>query len=461
MQNLSIYVEKKEFVNTLNNINKTSQTSSVRNHTNLYKDHAGPPQKFWDNKTRTARTNETLTILDPLSYFNDSTCRLSFHETAVWFARRFSPPGSASYMKNRRVLRSLTHYVLGSATHVRADTGQRQFALFSDVDKNIHTMLSSIGLQQVPSHQDALESSLKNTTALVYYSIEFAKSCRMSSKKVCKGMNEMPRIIIQTEQILYSGGPIQRHLQGCNELPNCVIWDWSEYHWDLFKSQIVVGKTKSSPNASLCESTLLLPTMFQQRFTSIYKKAMHNSAARMEGERTIDVSFFGKATSRRDNLKGLIKAEFEDPSKNDRQQNNTSSDSPGKITLRYGKLQGGPALVESYMNSKICLIVHAFHGSNVAGEFHRIGDIQESGCRIVMESLPFEYTWTHALERCGGVTFGAYEELPRIIKEYLTSNATSNTLNSRSKIKQWWSRGIQWETILTDVLDLRYQGDKY
>ena len=104
------------------------------------------------------------------------------------------------------------------------------------------------------------------------------------------------------------------------------------------------------------------------------------------------------------------------------------------------------------------LILHSVM-TDSGGEYHRLSDLNRFGCIPVMEqlsSIPGVMPSTvDTLSNCAGIVFAKFDDIPSaIINELQRINSTPHdTLRQQQiSIDQWWHDGIQWETLLEDIV---------
>jgi len=209
----------------------------------------------------------------------------------------------------------------------------------------------------------------------------------------------------------------------CNNSPNCVVFEFSEYNYE---------KAVNEP-FNFRDSFVLLPVMTQSpsRLAPYHPKVQR----RLE-ERLIDVVFFGLITARRKKI--LTEKSFA-----------YLRSHPQKIhvveKVRPNELQ---MMADAYMNSKICLVAHAFNDES-GGEYHRLSEIAGFGCIPLMERFA-DTIGMERYEECGGVIFSGKEDLFETAIDII-AKIDQGVYGSRAKYLDWWNTGIDWGSILTSL----------
>ena len=189
-------------------------------------------------------------------------------DLAVKIVKFSSPTNSPSFQKNKQMLSNADRF------HIHNPTG-----IFEKATESIIHTLSGYGLNHFKNETIDSDDSSSAKTIVIEWSA-FFRSKKQRSK--CKGShcNEMPRIIIQTEQV--SPGLLRRdgaEYKECNQSSNCVIWDFSDANFEQFKKQ------------EISDSVMIVPLMFQH-----FMNKEIPSELKPIKDRTIDAVMFSLMT---------------------------------------------------------------------------------------------------------------------------------------------------------------------
>ena len=341
---------------------------------------------------------------------DDSKICPSLTDLAVQMAKFSSPTNSPSFQKNKQMLSNADRF------HIYNPTG-----IFEKATQSIIHTLSGYGLNHFKNETIDSDDSSSAKTIVIEWSA-FFRSKKQRNK--CKGSrcNDMPRIIIQTEQV--TPGLLKRdsaEYKECSQSSNCVIWDFSDANFEQFKKQ------------EMSDSVMIVPLMFQH-----FMNKEIPSELKPIKDRTIDAVMFGLMTRRRQVWsRGL--------------SSNSTTLSLQNVVFR--KQNRRKLNIQAYADSKICFVVHSFMAES-AGEYHRISEIARFGCILVVETIADELTMD-TLQRCGGVHFADLDDMPRAIEQNLVYANASSALDLKErqqKFDKWWSVGIEWDSLLNKVL---------
>jgi hypothetical protein len=100
----------------------------------------------------------------------------------------------------------------------------------------------------------------------------------------------------------------------------------------------------------------------------------------------------------------------------------------------------------TYLNSKICLIVHSYAAES-GGEYHRLSEVAPMGCILVMEEF-MDIVGRKEYQYCGGVIAANYSDIASTIFQVLVNEAKTR---DNAKYVQWWKAGIRWNEVLTTI----------
>ena len=323
-------------------------------------------------------------------------------DLAVKIVKFSSPTNSPSFQKNKQMLSNADRF------HIHNPTG-----IFEKATESIIHTLSGYGLNHFKNETIDSDDSSSAKTIVIEWSA-FFRSKKQRSK--CKGShcNEMPRIIIQTEQV--SPGLLRRdgaEYKECNQSSNCVIWDFSDANFEQFKKQ------------EISDSVMIVPLMFQH-----FMNKEIPSELKPIKDRTIDAVMFGLMTRRRQIFSRVLSS------------NNSATLSSQNVVFR--KQNRRKSNIQAYADSKICFVVHSLMAES-AGEYHRISEIARFGCILVVETIADKLTMD-TLQRCGGVHFADLDDMPQAIQQNLVYTNASSTLDLKErqqKFDKWWSVGIE------------------
>ena len=333
-----------------------------------------------------------------------STCHrnMSCHQMCLDQIALASPTGSPPFEKMLHVLQSSSFFQI----HIKDD-------IFSDVRNNIASMLSSWPLQRVQRVHKNRNETLHRTLHV---------DTVMSQSSICdatkSNCHDIPQVLIQTEQLYAIGDRFIPRLRACHESPLCVVWDFSDYHLDFYKTH------------GLSNSLMLVPIMAQKRLGSI------RGPVTPLLNRTIDVAFFGAMTERRGNLSQTLKSELPNH------------------RLEYSQNLNMDVMKSGYANARICLIVHAYQPVS-AGELHRLSELGGFGCIPVVETWGDAFGLQHYKD-CGDVVFSDYANLSRTIMQVLAPIHTTTEEDAQSSLEkrlEWWSDDIQWASVFPTIFD--------
>ena len=330
----------------------------------------------------------------------------SLHELTFRLANYSSPVGSPSYLKMKQIL----------------DSGASKFyinceaPIFSSVQENIVQMLQGYGLTRVPRSpldNDNDDAKNENDTIMIemsFYGRKRQSNCVSDQKQHCP-----PRIILQAEQLATVWRQYESYLRSCHETPNCIIWDFSDNNYRVAATN------------GISDSFLLLPIMTQSRL------GQPDTVPPLK-ERTVDLSLFGLITKRRAMLKEKLQEQGLQQNKNN-------------FSMLIQTEKNGDRLRESYLNSKVCLIVHSYI-PNASAEYHRLSEVAPMGCILVVEDHADTVART-AYQTCGGVILANYSEIPQVLSYVLDNYETWS--NNLTQYMEWWKRGIRWGDVLTTI----------
>jgi hypothetical protein len=326
---------------------------------------------------------------------SDEDCQstMSLHQLTLDMVNRTSPPGSPSFQKMLRILQSAKSFSLNMRD-----------PLFDDVENNVGKMLHGYDL---PTRNAALPDG-PNTTLHVDSVLTLPYVCDTSD------CNSFPRIMIQSEQIYAVGRLFLDRIRQCHESPICMVWDFSDYHYDWWKVH------------NFTESMMLLPIMTQGRLgtsAGIDIPPMH--------ERSIDVAFFGVVTERRE---PVFHAFMRDP----------------EINVHFAYNPNLGFMRQIYAAAKVCLIAHSYLDIS-AGETHRLSELGPFGCIPVMETWG-DQSYLEHYTGCADVVIANFSNLLNQTKAVLSEIGNSSAVDiSLRKRMEWWRSGIRWESVLSTI----------
>jgi hypothetical protein len=343
-----------------------------------------------------------------------------------------------------------TKYVLSRSEYFNIDLSS---PIFRSVESNLIAMLEGYGLHHsLLSKDDAvtIESSFKGLK-----DHNFTK----------------PRIVIQTEQLLFQRPLFGQYLRNCFASPQCVVWDFSDSNYNI-------AQRWDHPNFKT--SMLLLPTMTQNRLDLPRPPAPSRQGGGQQGvndgsfssageedllllvtpppppqmieqlkpirERQYDVVFFGRMTPRRIAMKDAFLQQQQQQQWNTLFETNNNKE---RISHAYG-------------DAKICLTMHADTNTS-GGEYHRLTDFARKGCIPLMEewddaigidayTATTTTTTTTSRSKCGGgVVFARHDDLIVTAARLLERINNSTEVEERMMLDRvkWWRKDIEWPTLLT------------
>lgn len=311
-----------------------------------------------------------------------------------------SPRGSSSYKQLYNMLSSFPNFF---AEYV-ATVGNNR--LFEKVAENLSQMLDGFGLQRISDPHDA-NAIIIGTVFMNDFGLEMIRS------------RDRAVLLLQTEQLCCSTfltPNAYRNLQSCEAAVNCVILEYSEHNYNWMEKELKVSS-----------SVVLLPTLLQGRLDDYYRRHHLPSV----WERPLDVSFFGTMTQHR---KGLFK-QIQDPHPNNPQWTMIAEQNNDKLKM-----------VQVYLQSKICLTLHAFQTSG-PGEYHRLSELAVSGCVPVMESFG-DTLAIDVYQVCGGVVFADFQDLPTCIADILSDTDEEEQDEDMRRRVNWWRNRVEWANLL-------------
>jgi len=348
------------------------------------------------------------------------SCKSNLNDMALSMARYSTPVGSNSFLKHKRVLTQATKF------HMSV-TGQHLIkGIFSDTIVNIIQMLKGYGLEQ--NFNETIDSDIAHNDTIL---IDFAVFAKQIPTK-CRGSkcHSIPRISLQTEQIIGLNAQAHANVVECHTSPNCLIWDFSDINFEWAKSIVYNGKTY---NAS--ESFMIVPHMFHNRLKDIYPKDENELVPYQE--RSTDAVFYGLLTRRRQQFMSKY-------------VNKDTGTSLSRCKLDFRKnMRPVGSVAKGYSNAKICLVVHS-RIADSAGEYHRISDFKRFGCVPIMETFG-DKMLVETLSSCAGMKFADYDDIPNaVIRELKRINETSADIlrGEQLSIDRWWNVGIEWNNLL-------------
>lgn len=320
---------------------------------------------------------------------------LSLHQLCLDMMNISSPPGSPSFQKMMNVLQNSKIFEI----NIRD-------VIFQDVVKNIARMLLGSGLHP----QDDQVTDTTNHTLYVETVVSRPSVCRRID---CN--NNIPRILIQTEQLYAVGNRYLSKFQACHESPICMIWDFSDYHYAWYKEH------------DFTDSVMLIPIMTQARLGDLAGE----NVIPLE-TRTIDVAFFGLITNRRKPLMDALMAD-------------------SGLNVQFSQTRNISLIQQTYTNAKVCLIVHSYIDVS-AGETHRLSEIGRFGCIPVVETWG-DKKFLENYQSCGDVVFSEYNDLLNqtlAMLSWLQNAHAHHIQKSLYGRLDWWREGIHWESVLTN-----------
>jgi hypothetical protein len=234
---------------------------------------------------------------------------------------------------------------------------------------------------------------------------------------------KIPRIFIQTEQMIGSGTYFLPQMTKCHQSPLCIVWEYSDYNYNRLETY------------NLTDSVMLLPMMHQARLGEPKEIIPLKN-------RSVDVAFYGyigSETMRRFKLR----AQF-NPTVN--------------LNFVFSQDLDMNTMVNTYTNTKICLIPHV----NGVGalETHRLSEISRFGCIPIVETVN-DRLLIQPYQECGDVTFTDFDNLLNASIEMVSkiqSTPASILVDNMSKRLEWWRDGVHWESLLTDIFGAKNPG---
>jgi hypothetical protein len=154
-----------------------------------------------------------------------------------------SPVGSHSYLKMQHILRISSRFHINSRDEI-----------FDSVEQNMAAMLESYGLTRLSN--STVNTTIEDVQDIIRIEISY-HGAKKEGSGTCVGnasrCQQMPRIILQTEQLKYRWREYRVYLTKCHEAPNCMIWDFSDHHYRV------------AQEGGIDDSFMLLPVMTQSR----------------------------------------------------------------------------------------------------------------------------------------------------------------------------------------------------
>jgi hypothetical protein len=209
------------------------------------------------------------------------------------------------------------------------------------------------------------------------------------------------------------------YFQTCHAYPLCVIWDYTDFNLGWLQRQ------------GFANSTMIMPILIQNRLKlprSGPLVPLHN--------RSVDLAMFGVQSFRRWAFFDGVRT----------QKNNTLPD-----TWVVEHNPDVTHMVDTYLNTKICLVLHTF-SANSGAEFHRLSETSLSGCLAVMERWDDASWVSDSFSRCGGILFCDMNNTQQTIEAALLQ-IKSGSLSTTQSV-EWWRRGIDWPMFLLRVFQL-------
>lgn len=355
----------------------------------------------------------------------------SLHEIAMEMSRFSSPPGSASYNKTHNILRNSEYF------HIELPAR----GIFVNVAENMATLLQGFGLQPWgvpdPSGLSESNSTFPILMEISYYAIKAQR--QNDSHYICQtafNCSQIPRIIIQSEQLEHVGGDYLELLRECHNLPQCVIWDFSDHHYQW------------AQHHNISDSVMTLPVMHQSLLQDEEYLIENNgdSSADVDpalslAQRPIDLVFFGKLTDRRQGIQNTL----------------STSQTYEHWNVRFERTINVSHIKEQYIQSKVCLIVHSYSNTS-AGEYHRLNELATvtvgAGCVPVVEEWA-DRIGHQAYQECGGVVFASYDNILRKVEQVLQDiHNNPRAVENRQELHSlWWANSIRWGVMLADIFE--------
>ncbi len=235
------------------------------------------------------------------------------------------------------------------------------------------------------------------------------------------------RLSFQSEQIGFGDGNGEHFINAmntCNNLPNCVVFEFSDYNY----------KKAINQPFNFGDSFVLMPVMTQ---SPSRLAPYHPIVQRRLEERSFDIVFLGLITRRR---KFLTEKSFTYLRSHPKRIHIIENVRPNESQM----------MADAYMNAKICLVAHSYSDES-GGEYHRLSEIAGFGCTPIMERFA-DKIGIERYEKCGGVVFSGKEDLFETAIDII-AKIDQGVYGSRTKYLDWWSTGIKWESILTSMYE--------
>lgn len=324
-----------------------------------------------------------------------------------------SPKGSPSYQKFYKILNKFKYYNVNQIANYGGEN-----KIFDSVAKNLEQLMEGFGLGQ--THRIQPNTIIFATIFLNERGLELLNR------------GEVGVILLQTEQLCCSHSVLQSHIEtirACDDAPLCVILDYSDHNYRWLKKK-----------QDISSSVVLLPTMLQSRLDSYYGR--HYLPPPLE--RSVDFSFFGWMTPRRNEYLKDFQDDF----------NSNSNNSEWKMVIEqsHDKVH----MVNTYLHSKICLTLHAYR-SRSPGEYHRLSEIGISGCIPVMEGFG-DKIGIRTYEYCGGVVFfNSTEDLNNQLSVILNEAESYDDMLNRVS---WWKERVKWGELINLIFGEDNQEEK-
>jgi hypothetical protein len=322
----------------------------------------------------------------------------SLHNLTFQMANYSSPVGSPSYLKMQHILRISSRFHINSRDEI-----------FERVEQNMADMLESYGLTRLLN--STINTTIEDPQDIIRIEMSY-HGAKKEGSGTCVGnasrCQQMPRIILQSEQLKsYQWKEYRGYLTKCHEASNCIIWDFSDLNYRV------------AQEGGIGDCIMLLPIMTQSRLGFVdYVPPLSN--------RSMDLALFGLPTKRRTDIRTKLKE--------------------ANYTMVFEWSFGHPYLISTYLNSKICLIVHK-NLAESAGEYHRLSEVAPMGCIPVMEDF-MDVIGRKEYQDCGGVIVANYTDILVTLSKVLSNEATTRNNN---KYVAWWKRGIRWKEVLTTI----------
>ena len=318
----------------------------------------------------------------------------SLHQLAIDTFYQFSPPNSKSYNKMKHVLD------INPAFYIDMGGGR---GIFTKNEEMIARMLRGYGLKQVP--RPSSNASTNQTKVLFVETIFTQSPCSIGAEH-CRNH---PRILLQTEQYL------KQEVGLCHQSPNCVIMDFSDFNLE------------KAGNAQR-ESFVILPIMTQNPSRMAQYEPTEPKDLQ---QRSIDMSFFGEMTNRRNGLReGAATYREAHPDR--------------KTAIK--KLHNLQGVANHYKETKVCLLMHSY-STRSGGEFHRVSEFAPFGCIPVMERF-MDTFGMNVYDRCANAFFEEWQNLTIRAAEVVANIDNGLYVGREHQLKHWWKTGVHWERLL-------------